>query len=160
MLFAAGEHSLPLAFSFRPQAAASGISTQVSVCMAATCRLLRAQSTGIATMRGISTLIRVTTKQAPTTATMDSRFVLSKSSQNSELNERIRFTNSARRVPDTEKVKNKTTMRRKPRKGARNGLQETPDRGEVRRKADVRGWLPDKRCRFVLASPEMHDCTG
>ena len=29
-------------------------------------------------------------------------------------------------------------------KGARNGLQETPDRGEVRREAAIRGRLPDK----------------
>lgn len=57
-------------------------------------------------------------------------------------------------MPDTEKVKNKTTMRRKPRKGARNGLQETPDRGEVRRKADVRGWL---WCEYAYSQPLQYD---
>ena len=55
----------------------------------------------------------------------------------------IDFTNSARRVPDTGKVKTETPKSQKTQKGARNGLQETPDRGEVRREADVRGRLPD-----------------
>ena len=39
------------------------------------------------------------------------------------------FTKSARRVPGTEEVRRQTT-RRKPQKGARNGLQETPDCSE------------------------------
>ena len=42
------------------------------------------------------------------------------------------FANSARRVPDTEEAKTETTKSQKTQKGARNGLQETPDRGEVR----------------------------
>ena len=43
----------------------------------------------------------------------------------------------------------KRTKSQKTQKGARNGLQETPDRGEVRREADIRRrlwkrewWLP------------------
>jgi len=51
------------------------------------------------------------------------------------------FANSAWRVPDTEKVRNKTNEQML-KKGARNGLQETPDRGEVRREAGVCCWLP------------------
>ena len=44
-------------------------------------------------------------------------------------------------MADTEKVKQETNEQ-KLKKGARNGLYETSDRGEVRREADVRRWLP------------------
>lgn len=56
-------------------------------------------------------------------------------------------------MPDTEEVK-KQTNEQMLKKGARNGLQETSDRGEVRRKADVRGWL---WCEYACSQPLQYD---
>jgi hypothetical protein len=66
------------------------------------------------------------------------------------------FTSFARRVPDTKEVKTRTTNERKLKKGARNGLQETPDRGEVRCEADIRGrlWIKQSRVDGVVQFPK------
>ena len=50
--------------------------------------------------------------------------------------------------------KQKQTKSQETQKGARNGLQETPDRGEVRRKADVRCRL---RCECADSQSLQYD---
>lgn len=63
-------------------------------------------------------------------------------------------------MPDTEEVKTKQTKSQETQKGAKNGLQETPDRGEVRREADVCGRLPESdtpKLWVCIIQYEVHD---
>ena len=116
MSFAAEVYSLPIAFS-SPAPASAALCLPVAVWKATIGRPLFG-----ATARVPLSYIRMTMAYMAAAATSGVPFAQFKGSPNSERSERIRFTNSARRVPDTGKVKTRTRNERKLKKGARNGL--------------------------------------